>query len=210
MWPSCKRSPSALLNVRKVDVLRNGDDCLEAGPDAAGTDTNPTRERGTLAEDFVDASGPLARARVGMGTAIGERTTFLTLNKPMIEAQLPLSWEAPDWHADFGDTRAEFEHLRSLAEAVLSSNPRAKVELVLPEPGLMYLELVSPGGPLAEAYSVNDPRAVDNRRYALFLLPGTSREQELYADSIHEVLELLGSQWKSKSGDKASASSRET
>ena len=60
---------------------------------------------------------------------------------------------------------------------MLSSNPLAKVELVLPEPGLMYLELVSPGGPLAEAYSVSEPRAVDNRRYALFLLPGTSQSK---------------------------------
>jgi len=121
----------------------------------------------------------------------------------MIEARSPLSWKLPDWHADYGDAKAELEHLGSLAKAVLSSNPQASAELIVPEPGLMYLELVSSGGPLAEAYSVCEARAVGKRRYALFLFPGTALEQEFYADSIGEAVEILGGQWGSRNGDAA-------
>jgi hypothetical protein len=122
----------------------------------------------------------------------------------MIETRSPLSWKLPDWHADYGDAKGELEHLRSLAEAVLSSNPQSRAELIVPEPGLMYLELASSGGAPAQAFSICEAKAVGKRRYALFLFPGTSLEQELYADSIDEAVEILGGQWGSRNGDEAS------
>jgi hypothetical protein len=109
----------------------------------------------------------------------------------MKSAQAPANWEQPDWHPDFGDTKAEFEHLRSLAEAVLSSIPDTTVALVLPEPGLMLLQITRSGGPLAEAYSLVAPKGLEDRRYALFLAPGTSQEQEFYASSVTDAAGIL-------------------
>jgi hypothetical protein len=127
----------------------------------------------------------------------------------MVQTRSPLSWKLPDWHVDYGDARAELEHLRSLAEMVLSSNPQASAELIVPEPGLMYLELASAGGAPAQAYSVREAKAVEKRRYGLFLSPGTSLEQEFYADSIDEAVEILGGQWGGRNGDVASIGEQE-
>ena len=99
----------------------------------------------------------------------------------MIESQSPTSWDAPDWHPDFGNAKAECEHLRKLAVAVLSTIPQSTVELIVPEPGLMLLQIVASDGIAAEAYSLCDAKETENRRYGLFLSPGTPREQEFYA-----------------------------
>jgi hypothetical protein len=109
----------------------------------------------------------------------------------MTSSQAPANWEQPDWHPDFGDAKAEFEHLRGLAEAVLSLIPETSVELVIPEPGLMHLQVMWPGGALAEAYSLVKPKGSDERRYALFLAPGTSQEQEFYASSVDDAAGIL-------------------
>jgi hypothetical protein len=113
------------------------------------------------------------------------------IRSPMKSAQAPASWEPPDWHPDFGETKAEFEHLRRLAEAVLSSIPEAAVALVVPEPGLMLLQIARSGGPPAEAYSLVAPQGLEDRRYALFLAPGTSQEQEFYASSVADAAGIL-------------------
>jgi len=118
----------------------------------------------------------------------------------MIEAQSPLRWEKPDWQPDYGDTKAEFEHLRRLAEAVLSSIPHSTVELISPEPGLMYLRIERRDGAIAEAYSLCEAKKTEKRRYGLFLSPGASQEQEFYADSIADAVDILGVQSGQPSG----------
>jgi hypothetical protein len=109
----------------------------------------------------------------------------------MESAQAPAKWVQPDWHPDFGDTKAEFEHLHRLAEAVLSSIPEATVALVVPEPGLMLLQITRSGGPPVEAHSLVAPKRLEERRYALFLAPGTSQEQEFYASSVDDAAGIL-------------------
>jgi hypothetical protein len=109
----------------------------------------------------------------------------------MIEPRSPTSWDVPDWHPDFGDAKAECEHLRELAAAVLSTIPRSAVELIVPEPGLMFLQIVTPDGIAAEAYSLGDTKGTKNRRYGLFLSPGTPREQEFYANSVRQAIGIL-------------------
>ncbi len=48
---------------------------------ARGSHTNPTRERGAVAEDGCGrTAGPLAGALGRYRTAVGRRITFLTLN----------------------------------------------------------------------------------------------------------------------------------
>ena len=109
----------------------------------------------------------------------------------MIESQSPTSWDAPDWHPDFGNAKAECEHLRKLAVAVLSTIPQSTVELIVPEPGLMFLQIVTSNGIAAEAYSLCDAKETENRRYGLFLSPGTPREQEFYANSVSQAICIL-------------------
>jgi hypothetical protein len=109
----------------------------------------------------------------------------------MTQEQLPLSWEQPSWHPDYGDADAEFEHLRRLAEALLSSIPRASVNLAVPEPGLLYLQITWPGGRLAEAFSLCEGKGSEKRRYALILSPGAAQEEEVYADTVGAALDVL-------------------
>jgi hypothetical protein len=109
----------------------------------------------------------------------------------MIESQSPMSWNAPDWHPDFGNAKAECEHLRKLALAVLSKVPYSTVELIIPESGLMLLQIVPPNGTTAEAYSLCGTKGTENRRYGLFLSPGIPREQEFYATSVSQAIRIL-------------------
>lgn len=57
----------------------------------------------------------------------------------MTKHTLPQSWVAPDWHPNFGDVQSELEHLRRLANALLSRNEERAVVLQCPEPGLLFL-----------------------------------------------------------------------
>lgn len=98
--------------------------------------------------------------------------------------QQPETWTAPDWHADFGDTRSELDQLRCFALALRSALPEALAELETPEPGLMYLDVQMPDGTVAEVYSVVGDRNSDERRLGLFFAAGTDEEREVYADSI--------------------------
>jgi hypothetical protein len=109
----------------------------------------------------------------------------------MIGSQSPMSWDPPDWHPDLGNARVECEHLRKLAMAVLSTIPQSKVELIVPEPGLMLLQIVTPDGTAAEAYSLCATKEAEDRRYGLFLSPGTPREQEFYANSVSQAIRIL-------------------
>jgi hypothetical protein len=109
----------------------------------------------------------------------------------MIKSQSPMNWDPPDWHPDFGNAKVECEHLRKLALTVLSTIPQSKVELMVPEPGLMILQIVTPNGMEAEAYSLCTAKETEDRRYGLFLSPGTPREQESYADSVSQAIRIL-------------------
>lgn len=103
----------------------------------------------------------------------------------------PETWSAPDWHPDLGDAKAELEHLRAFAMALLDAVPDATVELELPEPGLMNLAAQLPGGPEAEIFSVSANHSAGQRRYGLFLKPGTSDEQEIYEDNVEDAVACL-------------------
>jgi hypothetical protein len=108
----------------------------------------------------------------------------------MLTTRSPLDWRPPDWHPDFGDVAAEFEHLRALALSVLDSIPGSDVELVMPEPGLMYLHVARPDGMTAEVYSLDGAEST-TRRFGVFTSPGTDRENESYADSVGQAAETI-------------------
>ncbi len=108
----------------------------------------------------------------------------MTGNERMARPDSPLSWECPHWHPDYGDNRQEFEQLRSFALLLLSSLSAAKVELEMPEPGLVDVRVVLPNGIIAEVYSVDSCEASGQRRLALYFSPDTSAEEEVYADSV--------------------------
>ena len=109
------------------------------------------------------------------------------------KARQPETWVAPDWHPDFGDAKAELDHLRAFAVALLAAIPDANVELELPEPGLMNLAVDLPNGTSAEIYSVSNDRP-DGRRYGIFLEPGTDGECEIYQVAIDDaVASVVGS-----------------
>jgi hypothetical protein len=118
---------------------------------------------------------------------------------------IEINWQVPDWHPDFGDARAECEHLQRLAVAVLSKIPRSKVELIVPEPGLMIVQIVKPDGIIAEVYSVDGSKEPEGRRYGLFLSPGTPQEKELYASSVSQAVGFLTAETGSSSQQSARA-----
>ncbi|HWE37830.1 MAG TPA: hypothetical protein VG406_14775 [Isosphaeraceae bacterium] len=109
----------------------------------------------------------------------------------MLKTRSSLNWRQPDWHPDFGDAAAEFEHLQALALAVLSTISGAEVELVVPEPGLMYLHVARPDGMTAEVYSLPGVGSA-SRRFGVFVSPGTDHERESYTDSVSQAIERIG------------------
>ena len=109
----------------------------------------------------------------------------------MKDSHSPQSWVAPDWHAEFGDSKSELEHLRSLAMAVLVTVARSAVTLEIPEPGLMYLSISMPDGTVTEVHSVTGTQRVE-RRFGIFPRADTPGEEELYADSLDEAIRLIG------------------
>jgi hypothetical protein len=103
----------------------------------------------------------------------------------------PEVWPVPAWHPDFGDASAELEHLRSFAMVLLAIVPDAHVELEAPEPGLMNLAVELPDGSSAEVYSISSGNPPSERRYGLFLAPGTPNEREIYEDAIENAMNCL-------------------
>lgn len=112
--------------------------------------------------------------------------------KRMIQRSKQLEhWSTPQWHPDLGDAKAELEHLRSFAMALLTAMPDARVELEVPEPGLMNLAVEAPDGASVEVYSVASNNAPGQRRYGLFLAPGTSEEREIYEDAVENAVHRI-------------------
>jgi hypothetical protein len=112
----------------------------------------------------------------------------------MTNSQSPNQWTAPQWHSDYGDATAELEHLRALALAACSMTPRLAVELMIPEPGLMYIQAKGADGIVLEAYSTSKPEEPNSRIYALFAISGPSDEEEFYADSVDEAIRFFKAQ----------------
>ena len=111
----------------------------------------------------------------------------------MTQSQSPNRWTAPIWHSDYGDTAAELEHLRALALAACSMTPRLEVELMIPEPGLMYIQATGPAGTVFECYSTLKPKEANSRIYGLFAITAASHEVEFYADSVEEAIRFFKS-----------------
>lgn len=106
----------------------------------------------------------------------------------MKESQSPRTWRSPDWHADFGDPALELEHLREFSLLLLAVLPNATVTLEIPEPGLMYVHIQLEDGTVAEVHSVPFLEIPEKRRLAIFFAPGTSTEEEIYAESIDSAV----------------------
>jgi hypothetical protein len=106
----------------------------------------------------------------------------------MNEAQSPRRWTAPNWHADFGDPKLELEHLKTFALALLALSPNIAVTLETPESGLMDLEIRLADGSVAEVYSIPCVDQPDERRFAMYLAPGTPQEKECYANTIDSAV----------------------
>ena len=109
----------------------------------------------------------------------------------MISSEQPASWVTPDWHPDFGNAESELEHLRNLANLVLEL-PQLSVALAIPEPGLMFLVISREGMTLAEIYSNLVDTKSEQRKYGVFISPGSS-EEEAYSESAPEVVRWLNS-----------------
>ena len=105
--------------------------------------------------------------------------------------QHPEHWQSPQWHPDYGDAGIELDQLRSFAIKLLSAVPTARVALEIPEPGLMYVRVESASGIVAEVYSVPDIHKEGPRRLAIFLLPDTAGEIELYTEDTGGAARLF-------------------
>ena len=116
----------------------------------------------------------------------------------MPESLSPRTWIAPNWHADFGDTAVEVEHLKEFSLLAMTVMPNATVRLEILEPGLMTVQMQLENESPVEIHSIPALHAPDKRRFAIFLSPGTSAEEEVYADSVNSAVNFV-SAWNSNS-----------
>jgi hypothetical protein len=110
------------------------------------------------------------------------------------ELQSPCDWSPPKWHPDFGDPALELDDLKEFSLLLLSMVSNATVTLETPEPGLMDVRIDLDDGRVAEVHSVQCANMPKKRRLALFLAPGTSNEEEIYAESIPSAVNSI-SKW---------------
>lgn len=103
----------------------------------------------------------------------------------------PSLWAVPEWHADFGDTVSELEHLRILAQYVQGQFPQLEIGLEIPEPGLMYVIVNREKECIAEVYSIATVASNGSRRYGVFVSPNASTEQDFYCESPGEVVSKI-------------------
>lgn len=118
---------------------------------------------------------------------------FWTISWKLIMSQntLPDLWQAPIWHPDFGDPRLELDHLREFAIRLLKSSKGFSPVLETPEPGLMYVRVVTKNGTNAEVHSVTSQSNTGGWRYGIFISPDTCDEVEEYVESPDEAVMLL-------------------
>ena len=103
----------------------------------------------------------------------------------------PNDWHQPAWHADFGDATLEFEHLQKLAIITQDSVPEISICLKMPEPGLMFLEIVNSRQQIAEVYSLSIDAVEQRRRFGLFFGIDSNVEDEQYTESTASAVDLL-------------------
>jgi hypothetical protein len=113
----------------------------------------------------------------------------------MVNYSEPVLWEIPTWHPDYGDVKAELEHLRNLANIVIQQIPQLSVGLSVPEVGVMFLLIATDNKVvLAEIYSIHQSNGgINLRKYGIFLHPNSSAEEEHYTPSTRDVIDLLKS-----------------
>lgn len=99
----------------------------------------------------------------------------------------PQSWQAPDWHPDFG-AAPEFNQLKAFGVALLDAARDFVIQFHAPEPGLMYVQVQSSSGAIAEVYSAEISRNSSERQLAIFVFPDTNREAEIQTDSIDDAV----------------------
>lgn len=109
----------------------------------------------------------------------------------MIIKKPPEEWEAPEWHEDFGDPRAEIEELRSLAIAIRNTMLCTTFTLEIPEPGFIEVSVVLPNSVPVKMLLAPSTTASRRRRFAVFLYPDSEDEIEEYLDSVDAVVSFL-------------------
>lgn len=106
----------------------------------------------------------------------------------MFESSRPEEWRAPRWHPDYGDPEFELEYLRAFALWLLQHSPHSKVNLRIPEPGLMYLDVQTGQATHIEVYVVAPEFRGGPRRYGVFVSPNSPDEMEYYSDKLDSHL----------------------
>lgn len=109
----------------------------------------------------------------------------------MITYKSPQEWQPPQWHADFGDSTAELEHLREIAIAISRVTHNVEICLDISEPGVMQLQFRISDSVHAEIHSIPVLQKCGDRRFAIFVSPGTSAEMEEYFDSVGNAVEFI-------------------
>lgn len=106
----------------------------------------------------------------------------------------PQDWQAPQWHADFGDPLLQLLPLKAFASRLISVEPNARIAVKTPEPGLLYLRGQLTNNAVFEVYSAPPLGADDPRRLGIFLNPDTDEEVEEYFDSPEEAVAFIVAQ----------------
>ena len=104
-------------------------------------------------------------------------------------ASNPNNWTAPNWHPDWGNPEAELEMLKHFCLPLLEHCPDYSVELQIPEPGLMYVDIFLKTTKVGELYIVAGLKDQPTQRYGLFVF--LEDEEEYYFDEVDEGLGYL-------------------
>ncbi len=103
----------------------------------------------------------------------------------------PLHWQLPQWHSDFGNSSAELEHLREIAIAISRDTQHVEVCLEISEPGVMQLQIRISDRVRVEIHSIPEIQKCGDRRFAIFVSPGTSAEMEEYFYCVGKAVEFI-------------------
>ncbi len=120
----------------------------------------------------------------------------------MSDSQHPETWTTPVWHPDWGDPRAELEHLRDFSKSLLKRLPSACVELKIIEPGYMYVLVRLACATEAGVYSNKRLSSPGGRLLDIFVAPGEPDGDELDAQPTSAAVDYFVALQTKKSNDR--------
>lgn len=112
----------------------------------------------------------------------------------MTSIESPSEWKLPEWHPDLRvPAEKELELLREIAMSLQTRFPKVKPCLVIPEPGLIFVQLDFVNELNAEVYATATSDSHDDCEFAIYFSPGSKLEEEFQVRSVDDALAVIAS-----------------